>query len=176
MRQTHSRARSDHQNTYAFRDRPAAIRITHPPHPLFGQALKVIQPRREWDETHWVAQLPDGSRIQLPSSWTDHPVGQVPTQRIRPGGRATPDALRDLISLLRTLVAPARTPHAWTHVPSKGGQHEQATPSVRATVSNLGPPDLAADGSRQTPPDPLHDCRDGESFPPPKGALAKGGN
>ena len=117
-----------------------------------------------------------GSRIQVPSSWTDHPVGQVPMQRIRPGGRATPDALRDLISLLRTLVAPARTPHAWTHVPSKGGQHEQATPSVRATVSNLGPPDLAPDGSRQTPPDPLDDCRDGESFPPPKGADAKGGN
>ena len=114
--------RAANQNAHAFRDRPAEICITHPPHPLFGQRLAVVHPRHERDATHWVLRLQDGSRIQIPSSWTDHPVGQVPIQRIRPGGRATPDALRDLLALLRALVGPARIPDACSRVPAKEAQ------------------------------------------------------
>jgi len=105
MKSTHWCARNADQNAHAFRDRPLEIRVTHPPHPLFGQTLEVVQHRRAGGQTSWIALLPDGSRIGLPSYWTDHPVGRAPVPRMRSGGRATPEALRELAALLDALAS-----------------------------------------------------------------------
>src|SRR5437867_7756861 len=86
--------------TYALRDRPKQIRITNPIHPLRERTFQVIRSRRVGRETHWVVCLPDGSCVQIPSSWTDHPRGVVRIERLRTGGRATPESLRNLIQLL----------------------------------------------------------------------------
>ena len=69
--------------------------MIHPPHPLVGQTLKVLGRRREAGETSWIARLADGSRVRLPSLWTDHPVGEPTVPRLRSGVRATPEALRE---------------------------------------------------------------------------------
>src|SRR5438093_12443007 len=86
--------RNASHTTYALRDTPSQIRITNPIHPLRERTLEVVYSRRQGRETHWIVRLPDGSCAQIPSAWTDHPRGVVPTERLRAGGRATPSRLR----------------------------------------------------------------------------------
>src|SRR5207247_9674074 len=86
--------RNASHTTYALRDTPSQIRITNPIHPLRERTLEVVYSRRQGRETHWIVRLPDGSCAQIPSAWTDHPRGVVPTERLRAGGRATPESLR----------------------------------------------------------------------------------
>ncbi|MCH7799675.1 MAG: hypothetical protein IID28_14710 [Planctomycetes bacterium] len=146
----HCDVRSANQNAHAFRDRPSQIRVTHRPHPLFGRTLPVIQRRREASEAYWIVQLPDGSRIRLPSRWTDHPIGTVPPAARRSGRRATPDALRALADLLGCLCAASISSNARSS--HQGGVHERATPAVRSAQIDLGRETLAKDRR----PDPRH--------------------
>ncbi|MCH7665642.1 MAG: hypothetical protein IH936_06925 [Acidobacteria bacterium] len=125
-------ARTADQTTYALRDRPREIRITHPPHPLFGQRLKVLQPRREGGETFWIAGLADGSRIRMPSRWTDHPVDGAPVPRFRSGARVTPQALRELTELLSQLASAPAVPDARPGYRRKGDRDERTAVSLRA--------------------------------------------
>ena len=63
--------------------------------------------------TYWVVALADGSRMRVPSSWTDQPVSADPPPPLRLGGRATAQALRDLALLLQQLAlgtSPADAP------------------------------------------------------------------
>jgi hypothetical protein len=49
------------------------IQISHPWHPLAGQAVEVVRPyRRKDDQTYWDISLPDGTRSFLPQTWTLH--------------------------------------------------------------------------------------------------------
>jgi hypothetical protein len=79
------------------------VRITHAPHPLVGQTYEVVGLRREGGETSCDVLLADGSRLRLPAHWTDHPAGGA--RSARSNARATPDALRDLLGLVRALVS-----------------------------------------------------------------------
>src|SRR2546430_17597147 len=83
--------RNASHTTYALHDTPSQIRITNPIHPLRERTLEVVYSRRQGRETHWIVRLPDGSCAQIPSAWTDHPRGVVPLERLRAGGRATPE-------------------------------------------------------------------------------------
>ena len=123
--------RNASHTTYALRDTPTQIRITNPIHPLRERTVDVIYSRRQGRETHWVVRLPDGSSAQIPSAWTDHPRGVVPRERLRTGGRATPESLRNLIHLLTSLFGSSPEMAARPCMASTGDQHEQATASVR---------------------------------------------
>ncbi len=137
------------------------IRITHPPHPLFGQTLEVINPRREKEETLWIVRLSDGSRTQLPSAWTNHPFGSVPTDRCRSGGRATPNALRQLSDLIANLVQRATSVDARLNHSLEGGVNERATTFVRPGRTAMDRPDLATDSQGETKTDNNDPGRDG---------------
>src|SRR5207244_5688040 len=73
--------------------------------------------------------------LPISSAWTDHPRGVVPTERLRAGGRATPESLRHLIGLLGSLVDPTPDPAACPCMASPGDPHEQATASIRSPRS-----------------------------------------
>ena len=164
MSSTPCSAQSAHQTTTVFHDRPEKIRIIHPPHPLFGQTLEVICPRREAEETFWIAQLKDGSGISLPSSWTDHPLEKRPVQRIRAGTRATPSALRGLADLLEVLVSGSPVFHNRSRDSVVGGHDERATSSFRMESGGLGRKRLESSWSPQTPRDSFDPGRDGTDF------------
>ncbi|MBC8417119.1 MAG: hypothetical protein H8E10_00820 [Desulfobacterales bacterium] len=76
--------------------------ITYPPHPLFGKRLKVVGRRAKEKNIFWRVVLPDGSRTDMPSSWTDHSVQNSSSVSSAWITRTTPKALRDLISLMQT--------------------------------------------------------------------------
>lgn len=160
-----SSVRTGHQTTYPFHDReaPSRIRVVHPSHPLCGHTLKVVRSRRQGEERHWVVELDDGSRLQIPSSQTDsvHPGG--PALRDGASARATPHALRELLRLLEMLVPPHPTRDA------RGNEQlrredcdEPTTASVRAPASALGRSALASSVSGETPCDRGHRRGDGE--------------
>ena len=130
------------QTTYVIRDFPKQIRITHSLHPLCGERLDVVSHRRQASEMHWIVLLPDGSRNQIPSSWTDHPAGLIPSDIFQTGGRATPESLRDLIMMLDSLVTAPAIQDACACVPSEGDQHEQATHPIRSEHPASGMADL----------------------------------
>lgn len=162
MKSIHSSVQSAVQTTYVFHDRPEKIRVIHPPHPLFGQTLEVIRPRREAEGTYWIARLKDGSRISLPSSWTDHPVDKRPVQRIRAGGHATPSALRDLADLLEVIVLGSPLFHNRSRDSYKGGHDERTTVSLRMEGTELGSKDMGAARSPSPAAGSLTARRDGK--------------
>ena len=164
MRWTRWSVQSAHQTTTVFHDRPEKIRIIHPPHPLFGQILEVIGPRRGAEETCWIAQLKDGSRISLPSSWTDHSVESRRVQRTDAGTRATPSALRGLADLLEVLVSGPPVFHNRSRDSVVGGHDERATSSFRMESGGLGRKRLESSWSPQTPRDTFTPGRDGTGF------------
>src|SRR3989442_15454637 len=104
--------RNASHTTYGLHDTPSQIRITKPIHPLRERTLEVVYSRRQGRETHWIVRLPDGSCAQIPSAWTDHPRGVVPTERLRARRRVTPRSLRHLIEMLCRLVDPIPAPAA----------------------------------------------------------------
>src|SRR5213593_3922972 len=132
-------ARNASHTTYALHDTPWQIRITNPIHPLRERTLEVVYSRRQGRETHWIVRLPDGTCAQIPSAWTDHPRGIVPTERIRVGGRATPESLRELVALLASLIRLTPDPTACPCMASTGEEpHEQATASIRSPHVGMG--------------------------------------
>src|SRR4030043_1641781 len=153
-----------HQTLIFFNGGPKKKQPPPPPHPLFGQTLEVICPRRGAEETCWIAQLKDGSGISLPSSWTDHPLEKRPVQRIRAGTRATPSALRGLADLLEVLVSGSPVFHNRSRASVAGGHDERATSSFRMESGGLGRKRLESSWSPQTPRDTFTPGRDGTGF------------
>ena len=156
--------RNASHTTYALRDTPSQIRITNPIHPLRERTLEVVYSRRQGRETHWIVRLPDGSCAQIPSAWTDHPRGVVPTERLRAGGRATPESLRHLIGLLGSLVDPTPDPAACPCMGCPGDPHEQATASIRSPNPSVGAGTLESHRCAETPGDSQHSGEHGQSF------------
>ena len=124
-------ARAASQTAYGACDRPATLRITYPPHPLAGSALKVVGHRREGDRIYWVVELVDGSHLRVPSFWTDHPTSADPLPRPQLGTRATPQALRELAEVIEHLAPRSSPPDARAH-PNNAGQGD-----ARATRGQL---------------------------------------
>jgi hypothetical protein len=164
LRLMSSNARSASQTTYALCDTPTQIRITNPIHPLRERTLDVIYSRRQGRETHWVVRLPDGSCAQIPSAWTDHPRGVVSIERLRTGGRATPESLRSLIQLLTSLFSPSPKLAAQPCMASTGDQHEQATASVRCPARGMGAGAMGSHPFGETPRDPHRSSQHGQSL------------
>jgi hypothetical protein len=152
------------QTTYVFHDLPKQVRITSQPHPLYGQSVEVLRRRRQNSETHWIVRLPDGTAAQIPSSWTDHPAGQAPIETLQSGSRATPEALRKLISLVECLVPPDPMKDARSCVSSPGGQHEQATHPVRSSHPDMGATAMGSDRCGEASPDTLDSFHNGQDF------------
>ena len=48
----------------------STVRITHPFHPLCGQALDVVGHRVQWGEARVFYRDPQGHRASLPARWT----------------------------------------------------------------------------------------------------------
>jgi len=107
--------------------------------------------RREAGTVLWVTRLPDGFSIRLPSTWTDHPVGQASTPRVPSNLRATPRALRDLTALLETLVCQYRGPDARSDDLRQGGSDERAGSALRTATADLDRDDLATMRCRSAP-------------------------
>ncbi len=151
--------RGGQQTTYQFHDKkPDLIQVTHPTHPLRGRSLRVVRSRRQGDELHWIAELPDGSRIQLPSSYTDCPGGGA-SLRGKRRTTATPHALRELLHLLKHLVAPSSEMEGQL---SQEDADEQTTAPVRATAKRLGRPAVASNPSQEASRDRRGPRGDGE--------------
>ena len=80
------------------------MRLTHPTHPLRGQAFPIVQEQHKGNGHFLEIQLPDGERRLVPLDWTD----QVPRPAKLPGARFL---LANLLSLRQRLDAllPAAT-------------------------------------------------------------------
>jgi hypothetical protein len=152
------------QTTYVFRNLPKQIRITRQSHPLCGQSVEVLRRRRLAGETHWIVRLPDGTASQIPSSWTDYPVGQVPIETMRSGCRATPESLRKLISLVECLVPPNPLKDACPNISSSGGQHGQAVIPIRSPNCDMGATAMGSNRCREASPDTLDSFHNGQDF------------
>ena len=92
---------------------------------------------------HWIVRLPDGTCTQIPSSWSDHAVGDIPIEKLRAGGLATPESLRSLIQLLANIVRANPNPTVCPCMDLAGdrNQHEQQLllfdPGIRPWVREL---------------------------------------
>ena len=158
----HFCVRSTGQTTYGTHDRPDKIRITHPPHPLCGQTLSVIQRRREIEQSYWIVRLPDGSGVQLPAEWTDHPLGLPSSAKVYVGGKATPRALRDLIDLITGLAHRTAAGNGRPNDHAKGGNDEQPAASIRNAGNGADSEDLAATQRQGQTTDRHHPGPDGQ--------------
>ena len=144
-----SPVRATSQTTYGAHQRPTTLRITYPPHPLVGQSCNVVGHRREGGRTYWVIELVDGSRLRVPSFWTDHPVGGDPQPALRLGGRATPQALHNLARLIQHLALCAAPGDAQLHSDTIGDADARATQPIRYSGAQMGTAATPASG----PPD-----------------------
>jgi len=125
-------ARAAVQTAYVDDQIPSEIEVTYPPHPCVGRRLPVLGRRRKGRELFWHVRLPDGSRGYLPAAWTEAPGAAPVFHRPPPAKRATPRALRTLLTLLQGLVLPPSLPEAAEQpIASKGGDDGQATGTVR---------------------------------------------
>ena len=86
---------------------PAAVRVTHRFHPLFGRELEFVKRRRNWDADRVYVYDERGELVSLPVEWTDL-APEDPFVVIAAGRSAfrVEDllALADLVDRLRPLV------------------------------------------------------------------------
>src|SRR5439155_16370692 len=88
-----------------------------------------------------------------------------PTERIRVGGRATPESLRELVALLASLIRPTPDPAACPCMASTGEEpHEQATASIRSPHASMGARTLESHRCAETPGDSPHSGEHCQSF------------
>jgi len=84
---------------------PAAarvVRITHPFHPLHGQAFELVGRRLAWGEDRVHFYDAQGRLRLVPASWTD--VGAADPFVVRAAGRC-PFRARDLVELAARIAA-----------------------------------------------------------------------
>lgn len=68
---TSSRRGYSSSHRTAHRPGDSAVRVTHPFHPLCGQALPLLHRGHTGEERRVVLQRPDGSILRVPTEWTD---------------------------------------------------------------------------------------------------------
>ena len=83
----------------------AAVRITHPFHPLFGREIDFVDRQQRWGEDRVLYRDPDGYLLSLPARWTS--VEAEDPFAVVAAGRSHFRAadLIDLTALLATLRA-----------------------------------------------------------------------
>jgi Family of unknown function (DUF5372) len=84
---------------------PQQVRIIHPFHPLYGQSFRFVVSKKLWGESRVTIQLPDGSPLSVPISWTDTAPGD-PYLHVS-GGRSR-FRVEDLLALAK-LISAARS-------------------------------------------------------------------
>lgn len=73
-----------------------SVRITRPPHPLRGRALRVLGRMRRHTQLELLLELPDGSKRWIPQAWTD---AEQDTSTSEGDGVATLGSLADLLAV-----------------------------------------------------------------------------
>ena len=135
------------RTTYDDDDLPGQVLILYRPHPLAGQQVRVTQRRRHGHQTYWRVVLPDGSRAELPATWTDQPTTEFACfARESAESLATPQALRDLLTVVEPLVDSYQLREPCPEDLSGGGSDGQAAGIVR-TRGSLGAAAVADDPS-----------------------------
>ena len=82
-----------------------ALRHRQPVTALTVVMVRVTQRRRHGHQTYWRVVLPDGSRAELPATWTDQPTTEFASfARESAESLATPQALRDLLTVVEPLL------------------------------------------------------------------------
>ena len=153
---------STSNNAYDIHQLPKRVRVTYPPHPLFGKSLEVIKGYRRDGDVHWIVVLPDRSHTAIKCSWTDHPDRCVPERTILTDGRACPRVLRNLLKLLEHLVGSSTSIQSRSDVPRGGNEHERATSNVRLRAGGLGEAGVEKDRVRKASRDHRHSRPDGK--------------
>ena len=80
--------------------------ITHPFHPLHGQAFPFVIAKRLWGEDRVTIQAGDRGLLALPANWTDYPP---PDPYLQIGRGRARFRVADLLALA-ALIATRRTP------------------------------------------------------------------
>ena len=75
----------------------AKIRITHPFHPLCGQAFTFVVSKELYGQERVTFELPDGACRSVPTGWTDY---EPPDPYLSIGGGRSRFRVEDLLALV----------------------------------------------------------------------------
>jgi len=151
------------QTTHVDHDLPSEVCITYPLHPLVGKHLKVVGRHRKSQDIFWLVVMPDGSHAHIPSSWTDHTIGNTTFVHRESNTRASPEVLREFIALMEVLVSGPSPCNNCKNDIVDGGEDERANRTVRNRQDGLGASGLEDCRNQVTRPGDRPAGKDGKS-------------